>query len=65
MEKSKTVETTASLNARAFAAKKQRRIEKARYSPERKMEIVESLRKATRELRTKSQIIKRGEIDKD
>jgi len=65
MEKTKTLETTASLNARAFTAKKQRRMEKARYSPERKMEIVENLRKATRELRTKSQIIKRGEIDKD
>lgn len=66
MAKSKTtVATTASINARAFAAKERRRIEKANYPPEVKMEIVEKLRDATRELRTKAQLIKRGKVDKD
>jgi hypothetical protein len=56
--------TTASINAKAFAAKERRRLERASYPPERKMEIVEKLRDATRELRTQSVLVKKGKIPK-
>ena len=65
MAKSKaTIATTASINARTFAAKERRRLEKTNYPPEVKMEIVEKLRDATRELRTKARLIEKGTVNK-
>jgi hypothetical protein len=63
MAKSQTARiTTYSLNQRAFEAKEARRYEKARYAPERKMEIVEKLRDTARDLRLNSVVVKRGEV---
>lgn len=58
------IKVSYSLNAKAFAAKEQRRYEKAQYSPERKMELVQKLRDIGRELRAHSQIITRGKAEK-
>jgi hypothetical protein len=50
-----------SANSRAFQAKEQRRLEKANYSPMKKMEIVTKLRDTTREIKN-ARLIKKGEI---
>lgn len=51
-------------NEQVFAAKEQRRIEKANYPVEKKLEIVEKLRDTARDLRLNSRIVKRGQVIK-
>jgi len=66
MAKSKTAPiSTAALNAQVLAAKAKRRVEKANYPIEQKLATVQKLRDATRDLRTNSQVIKRGTVIKD
>lgn len=67
MEKNRrsTVRTTSEINARAFAAKEERRRENANYPIEEKLRIVKKLRDATRELRNNSRLVKKGTVKKD
>lgn len=50
-----------SANTKAFKAKERRRLEKAGYSPIKKMEVVTKLRNATRKIQS-AKLVKKGEV---
>lgn len=65
MAKSKNAHlSTSELNARVFAMKAERRLEKAAYSAEHKLAAVQKLRDAARDLRTNSQVVRKGVVVK-
>jgi len=64
MAKTKTnVSASYSVNARVFKAKQERRIEKANYSPSRKLETVKKLQDTARSLQS-AELVEKGRIVK-
>jgi hypothetical protein len=59
------VRSTRVINLKALIAKEERRLERANYSVERKLETVQRLKEATRELRSNTFIVQKGSIIRD